>query len=62
MLQQPRARLVALLVFAVILIVVIALVVKDCQRSQLEDKYTTYINGVAQIRRRRPSRARACDR
>ena len=35
--------------FAVILIVVIALVVKDCQRSQLEDKYTTYINGVAQI-------------
>jgi hypothetical protein len=29
--------------------VVIALVVKDCQRSQLEDKYTGYINGVAQI-------------
>jgi hypothetical protein len=48
-LQHPRARLVALLVFAVILIVVIALVVKDCQRSQLEDKYTSYINGVAQI-------------
>jgi hypothetical protein len=48
-LQQPRARLIALLVFAVILIVVIALVVKDCQRSQLEDKYTSYINGVAQI-------------
>jgi hypothetical protein len=48
-LQHPRARLVALLVFAVILIVVIALVVKDCQRSQLEDKYTGYINGVAQI-------------
>jgi hypothetical protein len=23
--------------------------VKDCQRSQLEDSYTTYINGVAQI-------------
>ncbi|HMN98381.1 MAG TPA: hypothetical protein PKD59_03110 [Miltoncostaeaceae bacterium] len=48
-LQQPRARLVALIVFAVILVVVIALVVKDCQRSQLEDKYTSYINGVAQI-------------
>jgi hypothetical protein len=48
-LQQPRARLFVLLAFAVILIVVIALVVKDCQRSQLEDKYTTYINGVAQI-------------
>ena len=28
---------------------VIALVVKDCQRSQLEDSYTQYINGVAQI-------------
>ena len=28
---------------------VIALVVKDCQRSQLEDSYTTYINDVAQI-------------
>ena len=48
-LQQPRTRLIALIVFAVILIVVIALVVKDCQRSQLEDKYTTYVNGVAQI-------------
>jgi hypothetical protein len=48
-LQQPRARLLVLVAFAVILIVVIALVVKDCQRSQLEDKYTTYINGVAQI-------------
>ena len=48
-LQQPRARLFVLLAFAVILIVVIALVVKDCQRSQLEDKYTTYVNGVAQI-------------
>jgi hypothetical protein len=48
-LQHPRARLVALIVFAVILIVVIALVVKDCQRSQLEDKYTSYVNGVAQI-------------
>ena len=48
-LQQPRARLLVLVAFAVILIVVIALVVKDCQRSQLEDKYTTYITGVAQI-------------
>jgi hypothetical protein len=48
-LQAPRARLLVLLAFAVILIVVIALVVRDCQRSQLEDSYTSYINGVAQI-------------
>jgi hypothetical protein len=30
-------------------VVVIALVVRDCQRSQLEDSYTDYINGVAGI-------------
>lgn len=48
-LQAPRARLALGAAFAIILIVVIALVVKDCQRSQLEDSYTQYINGVAQI-------------
>lgn len=48
-LQHPRARLVLLAAFAVVLVVVIALVVKDCQRSQLEDAYTQYINGVAQV-------------
>src|SRR5690606_37506898 len=41
-LQQPRARLLLGVAFAAILIVVIALVVKDCQRSQLEDSYTSY--------------------
>ncbi len=49
LLQGPRGRLILGIAFAVILIVVIALVVKDCQRSQLEDSYTGYINGVAQI-------------
>jgi hypothetical protein len=48
-LQAPRARLALAVAFAIILVVVIALVVKDCQRSQLEDSYTQYINGVAQI-------------
>lgn len=48
-LQQPRARLLLGIAFAVVLVIVIALVVKDCQRSQLEDSYTQYINGVAQI-------------
>jgi hypothetical protein len=48
-LQQPRARLALLLAFAAILILVIVLVVRDCQRSQLEDSYTRYLNGVAQV-------------
>ncbi len=48
-LQGPRGRLILGIAFAVILIVVIALVVKDCQRSQLEDSYNEYINGVAGI-------------
>ena len=48
-LQQPRARLLLGIAFAVVLVIVIALVVKDCQRSQLEDSYTQYMNGVAQI-------------
>ncbi len=46
-LQSPRGRLLLGIAFAVILVVVIALVVKDCQRSQLEDSYTEYVNGVA---------------
>lgn len=48
-LQNPRARLLLGIAFAAILVVVIALVVRDCQRSQLEDSYTEYINGVAEI-------------
>ncbi|WP_217922690.1 hypothetical protein [Miltoncostaea oceani] len=46
-LQGPRGRLILGIAFAVILVIVIALVVKDCQRDQLEDSYTEYINGVA---------------
>jgi hypothetical protein len=48
-LQGPRGRLILGFAFAVVLVIVIALVVKDCQRSQLEDSYTSYINGVSQI-------------
>ena len=48
-LQGPRGRLILGIAFAVVLVIVIALVVKDCQRSQLEDSYTSYINGVSQI-------------
>jgi hypothetical protein len=48
-LQHPRARLLRGIAFAVVLVIVIALIVKDCQRSQLEDSYTQYMNGVAQI-------------
>lgn len=49
MLQGPRGRLILAIAFAVVLVIVIALVVKDCQRSQLEDSYTSYINGVSQV-------------
>lgn len=48
-LQGPRGRLILGIAFAIVLVIVIALVVKDCQRSQLEDSYTSYINGVSQI-------------
>jgi hypothetical protein len=48
-LQQPRARLVLAIAFAAILILVITLVVRDCQRSQLEDSYTNYLNDVSTI-------------
>jgi hypothetical protein len=48
-LQQPRARLILAIAFAAILILVITLVVRDCQRNQLEDSYTEYLNGVATI-------------
>ena len=48
-LQGPRGRLILGIAFAVVLVIVIALVVKDYQRSQLEDSYTSYINGVSQV-------------
>ena len=48
-LQRPRGRLILAIAFAAILIVVITLVVRDCQRNQLEDQYTSYLNGVAKL-------------
>lgn len=48
-LSHPKARLGLLALFAAILILVITLVVRDCQRSQLEDSYNSYLNGVSQI-------------
>ncbi len=48
-LANPKARLALLGLFAVILILVITLVVRDCQRSQLEDSYNSYLNSTAQI-------------
>jgi hypothetical protein len=48
-LQRPRGRLILAIAFAAILILVITLVVRDCQRNQLEDQYTSYLNGVAKL-------------
>jgi hypothetical protein len=48
-LQGPRGRLALAVVFAIILIVVIVTVVKECRRNQLEDAYTQYVNGTAQL-------------
>jgi hypothetical protein len=48
-LQRPRGRLILLVAFAAVLILVITLVVRDCQRNQLEDQYTSYLNGVAKL-------------
>jgi len=48
-LQNPRARLLLGIAFAAILILVITLVVRDCQRDQLEDSYTSYLNDVSAV-------------
>ena len=48
-LRRPGARLGLGLAFAAILILVITLVVRDCQRNRLEDSYTRYMNSVAQL-------------
>lgn len=48
-LQQPAARIVLALVLAGVLILVIALVVRDCQRNQLVDSYEDYMAQVATI-------------
>jgi hypothetical protein len=46
-LQQPAMRLLLGLAFLAILIVVITFVVRECQRSALEDSYRSYMNNVA---------------
>ena len=48
-LDPGRRRLLLMIAFAVVLVVIILFVVKDCRRNQLEDSYTQYINGVAQL-------------
>ena len=47
--SRPRGRLILAIAFAAILILVITLVVRDCQRNQLEDPYTSYLNDVAKL-------------
>ena len=49
MLQQPLARLIIGLALVVLLIVIITLVVKDCNRSRLVDSYRSYLNESGQV-------------
>lgn len=49
LLQQPAMRLLLGLVLAAILILVIVLVVRDCQRNNLVDSYEEYMNEVATL-------------
>ncbi len=48
-LQHPAARIVLAVVLAGVLILVIALVVRDCQRNNLVDSYEDYMGEVASI-------------
>ena len=48
-LQQPLARLIIGIALLVVLIVIITLVVKDCNRSQLVDSYRNYLNESGQV-------------
>jgi hypothetical protein len=48
--QQPAARLLVAVAAVIVLIVVLALVVRDCRRNQLVDSYSGYIrDGVTPI-------------
>lgn len=49
MLQQPLARLIIGIALLVVLIVIITLVVQDCNRSQLVDSYRNYLNESGQV-------------
>lgn len=48
-LQRPWARITLAVVLAAVLILVIALVVRDCQRNQLVDSYEDYMAQVTTI-------------
>jgi hypothetical protein len=48
-LNAPNGRLIGLVIAAVLLIVVIAFVVRDCQRDQLVDSYRSYVSEVNAI-------------
>lgn len=48
-LSSPIARIGLAILFAIILIAVIAYVIKDCRRSALVDSYKTYVNSASQV-------------
>lgn len=48
-LQQPAARLALGALAVGVLILVLVLVVRECQRNQLEDSYKTYMNEVGTL-------------
>ncbi len=48
-LQKPIARLALGAAFVGILVLVLVLVVRECQRNQLVDSYKTYMNEVAEL-------------
>lgn len=48
-LASPAARIGLAILFAVILIAVVAYVIKDCRRSALVDSYKTYVNSASQV-------------
>jgi len=47
--QTPAARIAMAVVGAIVLIVVLVLIVRGCQRSQLEDSYSSYMGDVTTI-------------
>jgi hypothetical protein len=47
--QSPAARIAMLVGVVILLIIVLVLVVRGCQRSQLEDSYASYMSDVTTI-------------
>ena len=48
-LQQPAARIALAAAFVGVLVLVLVLVVRECQRSQLESSYKTYMSEVSTL-------------